>query len=134
MRCLGSISFERRTKSDREAQGESIRLDPKLYPAAGAAQEDRLIDDPFCEILEPLLGSLTGKIHTEEVWRLIGKEDKGRRTQDDLNRRGAVMKRLGWRLKQLRANGERGCFYVKGTAEQQRTMVTREQLHGPSPM
>lgn len=61
----------------REAQGESIRLAPRLYPAAGAEQEARRITDPFEELIELHLGSRTGKVRSQEVWAIVGKADGG---------------------------------------------------------
>jgi len=55
----------------REAAGASIRLDPALWAAAAAAQEDRLIDDPYVDAIEAALGDMEGKITTEGVWTIL---------------------------------------------------------------
>jgi predicted P-loop ATPase len=41
--------------SSREARGDSIRLDPKLWEAAGIEQADRTVVDPYRETLEHYL-------------------------------------------------------------------------------
>lgn len=99
----------------REARGESIRLDPRLYPDAGREQEERRLADPFEEALEVHLGSKTGKVRTQDVWTIIGKADVGRRTQDDMNRLGEVMRRLGWERIKRRFGNEPEWCYVRGT-------------------
>jgi hypothetical protein len=39
-----------------EAKGESIRLDPGLYPDAGREQEKRTVKDPWIEVIGDALG------------------------------------------------------------------------------
>ncbi len=51
----------------REAKGESIRLDPALYPAAAAEQDLRRVEDPFVDVLAGVLGDLRGKILAADV-------------------------------------------------------------------
>lgn len=106
--------------AQREARGEPIRLDPMFYSVAAAAQGERSVEHPFYEVLEPLFGESCpgGKLPTEYVWRIIGKADPSRRTQDDSANLGAIMKKLGWDRSQLRYNGGRTYCYARGTAEQ----------------
>lgn len=99
----------------REARGESIRLAPRLYPAAGEEQEARRLSDPFEEALETHLGERTGKLRAHDVWTIIGKADVGRRTQEDMNRLGEVMRRLGWERTKRRFGGEAEWCYVRGS-------------------
>lgn len=99
----------------RDARGDSIRLDPRLYPDAGREQEERRVTDPFEEALETHLGTRTGKVRAHDAWTIIGKADVGRRTQDDMNRLGEVMRRLGWERKQHRFGGNPEWCYVRGT-------------------
>lgn len=99
----------------REARGESIRLDPRFYSAAGEQQEARRLTDPFEEVLEKHLGERTGKLRAQDVWTIIGKADVGRRTQEDMNRLGEVMRRLGWERKQRRFGGGPEWCYVRGS-------------------
>lgn len=104
----------------REARGESIRLAPRLYPAAGAEQEARRITDPFEELIELHLGSRTGKVRSQEVWAIVGKADGGRRTQEDMNRLGEVMRRMGWERAKRRFGGPSPEWcYVRGSKAEQ---------------
>lgn len=87
----------------REAAGESIRLRRELWAAAGAEQEARRTRDAWEDILREKLGAADdpdrwdGKIAAEDVWYLVGKEDPGRRGQDDNRRLGsAMMRSLGF--------------------------------------
>lgn len=82
--------------SFREAQGESIRLDPGLYDDAAAEQRSRTIEDPFIEILAPILGDVDGKLRSDDVWRLVGVLD-GQRNQTLSARVSQSMHELGWR-------------------------------------
>lgn len=110
----------------REAAGAPIRLDPALYAAAADAQEDRLVGDPFMEILQPMLGETVGKIATEDVWKILDRTDRTRRSQDDASRLGEVMRRLGWERKYRRIGGEPQYVYLRGTAEERERALTVE--------
>ncbi len=114
----------------REAAGVPIRLDPALYAAAADAQEDRLVGDPFMEDLQPLLGDVVGKIRTADVWKLVGKADSGHRTQDDANRLGEVMRRLGWERKWRRFGGSPQYVYLRGTAAEREKALAVEGQEG----
>ncbi|MFG0291725.1 MAG: VapE domain-containing protein [Phycisphaerales bacterium JB050] len=110
----------------REAEGESIRLDPALYPKAAEAQGERQEVDPFVELLEPVLGDAVGKIPTQAVWRFLGKHEAGQRSQEDMRRLGGVMRSLGWERKQVRF-GEKGVkvyAYLRGTEVERMKALT----------
>jgi predicted P-loop ATPase len=68
----------------REATGASIRLDPKLYTAAGEEQEKREIADPWCDLI--------GERHRALQWensrrrRLDAREDDARSTNSGSQR------------------------------------------------
>jgi hypothetical protein len=81
----------------REAKGESIRMDQALYAAAGVEQDRRLSahDDPFTNTLQGKLGDRSGRITSENVWKLLGFLDASRRPPDLLRRLGQSMKVLG---------------------------------------
>ena len=79
----------------REAKGESIRLDPSLWPDAGAVQQQRLTVDSFVEILGThLAGIKRGKITAKDLWTLLGKDGGG--DPRDAGRVGSAMRALGW--------------------------------------
>jgi hypothetical protein len=104
----------------REEAGESIRLDPKLWAAAGVQQEARRIADPWEEALEEKLGAasdaegrLDGKILAEDVWEMVGKSDPGSRGQHDNERLGKAIRRLGFEKRRLKLDGVNRGFYVR---------------------
>lgn len=109
-----------------EADGASIRLDPSLYPNAAEEQDSRRQEDPFMEALEPALAGLVGKLRAQDAWCIVGKQDVGDRSQEDMNRLGECMRLLGWERSRRRFNGagNRECCYLKGTeAERERPVV-----------
>ena len=69
---INALKFDRdqlwAEAAQREAAGESIRLDPALYVAAGEAQEERRVEDPFVGRLAATLGDLHGKLRSEDAW------------------------------------------------------------------
>ena len=99
----------------REAEGAPIRLDPALWGEAAAEQDARRVEDPFYESLHSALGEeMAGKLRAGDTWRIVGRV-AGMRTQDDMERLGDAMRRLGFDRKQRRfglANPE--WCYVRG--------------------
>lgn len=80
----------------REAEGAPIRLDSDLWADAEAEQDDRRVEEPFYERLHDVLGvEGDGKVKAIDVWRIVGRLP-GQRTQDDNERLGDAMRRLGF--------------------------------------
>lgn len=100
----------------REAAGESVRLDPRLYDTAAAEQADRMVEDPWEDLLREALGEAAGKVLASDIWREVGVE-RSRRTQADNVRLGAIMKRLGFMRKEMRPPNSKKTFkgYERGT-------------------
>ena len=46
----------------REAQGVSIRLPRELWAIAAKEQEERMIDEPWIEVIQKALGETNGKL------------------------------------------------------------------------
>jgi hypothetical protein len=92
--------------AQREAAGESIRLAPELWAAAGIEQEERRVEDPFFEVLAGTLGLAgegpDGAVSAEVLWSLLGFPDASKRTQAHNDAIGDAMRRLGFRRKLLR--------------------------------
>ena len=70
----------------REAQGESIRLDPKLYPLAAIQQERRRQGDPWENIITEHFGDSndTYRLTYDEIWDKLGipigqRDERGQR-------------------------------------------------------
>jgi predicted P-loop ATPase len=81
----------------REAEGASIRLDPKLWPKAREEQEKRAIADPWFDTLQSVLGAFDqAKISTESIWIILNIRG-GQLVQEHSRRVAAAMKRLGWK-------------------------------------
>lgn len=88
----------------REAQGESIRLPEKLWTFAGEEQAKRVLEDPYLGTLAAALEGRSGKILSEDVFRLLG-IPAGQRIQAQNTRIGEAMRRLGWRRERVRRDG-----------------------------
>ncbi|MES2846127.1 MAG: virulence-associated E family protein [Pseudomonadota bacterium] len=99
----------------REAEGVPIRLDPALWGDAAEEQNARRVEDPFFESLHGVLGEeMQGKLRAKDAWRIVGKPP-GMRTQDDNERLGDAMRRLGFSAKQRRFGGPSPeAAYVRG--------------------
>ena len=101
----------------REAEGAPIRLDPALWGDAAAEQDARRVEDPFYESLHSALGEeMAGKLKADDAWRIVGRV-AGMRTQDDMERLGDAMRRLGFDRKQRRFGGNPEWCYVRGDGE-----------------
>lgn len=107
----------------READGESIRLNPALYGAATEAQRDHEHVNPFLEVLEDLLRDMEGKFLAADAWAVLGVRVQDRnQNQNDLL--GAAMKHLGWTRKMLRFGGTHPAHcYAKGGNPYRRVLV-----------
>jgi hypothetical protein len=107
----------------REAAGESIRLDPKLYGAAAVEQQRRQIEDPFVQVLGPVLADLNGKLRSEDAWTILD-VPTGQRTQEHNARLGEAMKELGFERTRLRFDGRMTWCYARGSAEERQLAIT----------
>jgi hypothetical protein len=114
----------------REAAGESIRLDPSLYPVAAEAQERHRIEDPFEGRLAEVLGDCHGKIKAEDAWTIIG-VPSGQRTQEHKARLGEAMRRLGWKRTKLRFGGPNPewCYARGSKAERIHIYAAGDDVH-----
>ena len=72
------------------------------------------MEDPFYESLHAALGEeMAGKLRATDAWRIVGRV-AGMRTQDDMERLGEAMRRLGFDRKQRRFGGNPEHCYVRG--------------------
>jgi predicted P-loop ATPase len=97
----------------REAAGESIRLDPKLYAAAAAEQKVHTADDPWQDKLAEVLGERNGIMRTSIVWDLLG-VPVGTLMQKHGSRVGTIMKALGWVSGTKKIDGKKVQVYRRG--------------------
>jgi predicted P-loop ATPase len=81
-----------------EATGVPIRLDPKLWSAAGEEQRKRLTVDPYFEMLEDALGDIkqSAKIAMGNICDAL-QIRPGDRNQEQSRRVGEAMRQLGWK-------------------------------------
>lgn len=100
----------------REAEGESIRLPPRLWSVAGDHQSSREVGDPFYEVLSERLDGQAGKVRASDIWEVVGLGEVGQRNQDHNVRLNAAMQKLGWRRpkSKLRFGGPPQSAWVKG--------------------
>jgi len=101
----------------REQQGESIRLDPKLYAAAAAEQEQRRLADPWEELLEPFLEGDT--VSAVDIWQALGSQASQRdnraaeRVTRILQRNGYVIKKRIRMNEDVQTQDDTGRFTTK---------------------
>ena len=88
----------------REASGESIRLDQKLYRMAELQQERRRLEDPWepelCKMFED--AERPYRFTTDELWNALGVPTP-QRTEAGAARIAAIMESLGFEPKKARA-------------------------------
>ncbi len=108
--------------AEREAAGESNRLDPALWCEAELEQDARRLEDPFTGALAAVLGDRTGKISAAAVWNVL-RIPAGQRTQDHNARVGDAMRELGFDRKKLRFGGPSEWGYARGSEEEQRQLI-----------
>lgn len=99
-----------------EAKGASTRLPKELYASGHEEQEKRRITDPWADLLQDAFGDLRGKVAASELWSLLDRDQKGKRTQNDNMRLGQAMRELGWARPEsgIKVNGRKVRGYVKG--------------------
>lgn len=117
----------------REAGGESIRLDPKLWNDAAQEQSERTIDEPWIDIVASRLGDREGKLLAADAWTLVG-ITHGQQTQEHNARLGTAMRKLGWTRDKLRFGGKdpENC-YKRGDSKEKvlrRILVERTENQG----
>jgi predicted P-loop ATPase len=116
--------------AETEALGESIRLDPRLYEAAAAEQEARLVgDDPLVDVLHRALANRTGKLRVSDAYLICGIEP-GKVNQDQISRFGRAIRELGWERQRRRFDGSLQYAYVRGTAAEREVEVELDQGPG----
>lgn len=107
----------------REAAGESIRLPRHLWAVAGEEQAERMVSDPFADVLARKLGSLEGRIDPEMVWSLLGVPVERRPAH--MLRMGDAMKRNGWTYKRFGIGGQKPYRYWRGRDDRD---ITSEEI------
>jgi predicted P-loop ATPase len=90
--------------AQREEKGESIRLDPSLWPLAELQQERRRLDDPWEEVLAPLFEDSTKeyRVLADDLWNRL-QISADRRTEKDAERLAAVMESFGFEHRKARS-------------------------------
>lgn len=88
----------------REAAAESIVLPRNLWAAAGRAQDERLVEDPWTETLRNKLNDENGnvrdgKVSNDALYRILGLHSAAQRDVQTGTRLSAAMQALGFRRK-----------------------------------
>ena len=92
--------------SKREASGESIRLDPKLYDTAEIEQEKRREEDPWESLLrETFIEDKKWRLSISEIWNTLGIPVE-RRSIDFGKRVSKIMIKLGFKRMHVRIKGK----------------------------
>lgn len=95
-----------------EAQGAAVRLDPRLYPNAGAEQEKRYDKHEYLGLLEELLADIEyGQIPTKDVRLSLDLYRVNAQQNKDM---GRAMKALGWDRVKARIDGRLEYVYRRG--------------------
>ena len=79
----------------REAQGESITLSREMWDCAAAAQQQRVAEDAYSDVLNGAFGDRCGKVPMEAIKRLLGIQT-ARMSPHDARRIKSAMGDLGW--------------------------------------
>ena len=110
----------------KEAVRSFIKLDEKLWETAAKHQEERLIYDPWIDILEPYFNdeNLFYALRIHELWKLL------HMTPRDVSmtasyRIGGVLRTLGFiKVKNMRLHGTQGKTWVKGKKQDTVTTIS----------
>jgi len=90
--------------SMREARGDSIRLDQSLWGNAREEQDDRLVEEPWEEVLANLVNGLSGtkqRISSSAVWAALALP-MAQRDAVASSRVSAIMQRMGFKSMVMR--------------------------------
>ncbi len=118
-----------------EAAGESIRLDPELWQAAAEVQARFRVEDAWSSTIGAVIGNLTGRITTVDLYKIINKTT-GSIVHTDGRRMARAMRELGFEHRQIRDNSHWNnnprWFYARGdeTTRNRDIYVFRDQLTG----
>lgn len=101
----------------------TIRLHSSLWAAAAAEQEARHVDSAYEIILGNALGGTVGRIHVENMWKLL-KLDR-LPTKAEQTEITTVMYKLGFEYKRRMrpGGGERTYYYERGTGPERDHML-----------
>jgi predicted P-loop ATPase len=107
----------------READGESIRLDPSLWAEAAVEQEARRAADPWEEVLAPLFEGdgvvIIDKVPVNVIWKTLGLEANCR-DNHHADRVTAIAQRYGFQAKKkCRYHGEPADCWVRSERSEQ---------------
>ncbi len=119
----------------REATGEGITLSEHLWDEAEKVQVQRMVEDPYADVLEDAFGELTGRVSMDSIKLLLGL-DTARMSPTEARRVMAAMVRLGWdyathRLHDLgRRNKALRKGFARGDAEERKVEYIARRIEG----
>lgn len=112
----------------REAQNETITLDPALWEVAAEIQQHARHGDPWTDTLGKHLKDYTGRITSVDTWTIVGKPAHQRGSADN-GRMTEVMAELGWSRHVVRvAGGPPARGFVKGQPPHRDIYVFRDPV------
>lgn len=126
-----------------DPRAEALELPSALWSEAALEQEGRRVRDAWEDLLREKLGApddperCDGKIRSEDVWYLVGREDAGKRAPADNARLGAVMRTLGFKPHPFKVDGRKTNGYVRLPAgwtkgEELKRMLVERDGRSPS--
>jgi hypothetical protein len=112
-----------------ERSGESIRLDPSLYPVAVREQEQRVVKNPFIDVLAEALQERDGVLYQTTAYDLLGIRPQ-QRTAKTATTLKKALEELGYRETNRREHGANVTAYAKGGPVELRRFEVDESLVG----
>lgn len=103
-----------------------IRLDPSLYEAAAAEQDKRRVVSAFDVMLRPYFEGLTGRVLTDDVWKLIGvggTDSRPRPSSPEMADISKTMTAMGYVHGERKLNGRNRYFYMRGTKDEMDVVI-----------
>ncbi len=105
-------------------ESDYIRLAPELYAAATAEQQKRRTVEPIEVVLSDALDGATGRIRTQDVWKIVGNHEERLPTSSESRQIVAALRSLGFEHDRRVVGGVRGTYYARGTGPERNVPLT----------
>jgi len=112
-----------------EAAGESIRLDPSLYPMAVREQAARVFKNPFVDVLAEALQQRDGVLYQRVAYDLLGIAPE-RRTPKTATLLKEAMTELAYSKSNRREHGAQVTAFAKGGSKERTRFIVLNDAYG----
>jgi hypothetical protein len=112
-----------------EEAGESIRLDPSLYPVAVLEQEQRVFGNPFVDVLAEALQERDGVLYQTVAYNLLGIPPE-RRTPKSATMLKRALTILGYSESNRREHGHQITAFARGGPDERRRFEVVTDIAG----